>query len=240
MQGPIWYASGAVVQVLLFAVLAIELKKKAPSAHTFLEVVLARYGKGAHIVYLTFSMITNIVSVTMQILLDQISLFSALHHRLSLPCYCWVVALLSTTSLACTQLLYASYCLWVSLYILYSVVLRRHLCLITRELLPNYESSQTCLTQCLYSHTVVIFIIIISFVFTVYGSSPKIGSIGTMYDLLVAASERNPIVDNEQGSLVTMSSLQALIFGIINIVGNFGTVFVDNVSLHHDRKDARR
>jgi len=50
-----------------------------------------------------------------------------------------------------------------------------------------------------------------------------------MYDLLVAASERNPIVDNEQGSLVTMSSLQALIFGIINIVGNFGTVFVDNV-----------
>lgn len=54
------------MQVLLFAVLAIELKKKAPSAHTFLEVVLARYGKGAHIVYLTFSMITNIVSVTMQ------------------------------------------------------------------------------------------------------------------------------------------------------------------------------
>lgn len=62
-------------------------------------------------------------------------------------------------------------------------------------------------------HTVVIFIIIISFVFTVYGSSPKIGSIGTMYDLLVAASERSPIADNEQGSLVTMSSLQALIFG---------------------------
>lgn len=53
-----------------------------------------------------------------------------------------------------------------------------------------------------------------------------------MYDLLVAASERNPIVDNEQGSLVTMSSLQALIFGIINIVGNFGTVFVDNVGFH--------
>lgn len=50
-----------------------------------------------------------------------------------------------------------------------------------------------------------------------------------MYDLLVAASERTPIADNEKGSLVTMSSLQALIFGIINIVGNFGTVFLDNV-----------
>lgn len=63
------------------------------------------------------------------------------------------------------------------------------------------------------SHTVIIFIIIISFVFTVYGTSPQIGSIGTMYDLLVAASIRTPIVDNEQGSLVTMSSLQALFFG---------------------------
>lgn len=49
-----------------------------------------------------------------------------------------------------------------------------------------------------------------------------------MYDLLVAASLKTPIPDNEQGSLVTFSSLQALIFGIINIVGNFGTVFLDN------------
>lgn len=134
MQGPIWYASGAVVQVLLFAVLAIELKKKAPSTHTFLEVVLARYGKGAHIVYLTFSMITNIVSVTMQI--SQIRLayaFCSIHYRLSPPCCFWVVVPSSTTSLECTQSLYASCCLWVSLYILYLVVSRRHLCLITRE-----------------------------------------------------------------------------------------------------------
>lgn len=33
-----WLCSGAVVQVLLFSVLAIELKRKAPNAHTFLEV----------------------------------------------------------------------------------------------------------------------------------------------------------------------------------------------------------
>lgn len=49
-----------------------------------------------------------------------------------------------------------------------------------------------------------------------------------MYDLLTIASTNNPIQDNAQGSLLTMSSTQALIFGIINIVGNFGTVFVDN------------
>lgn len=62
-------------------------------------------------------------------------------------------------------------------------------------------------------HTVVIFIIIISFVFTVYASSPKIGSISTMYDLLTTASAASPIADNQGGSLVTMSSLQALLFG---------------------------
>lgn len=38
VSGPLWYASGAVVQVLLFSVLAIELKRRAPNAHTCLEV----------------------------------------------------------------------------------------------------------------------------------------------------------------------------------------------------------
>lgn len=44
VSGPFWYASGATVQVILFATLAIELKRKAPNAHTFLEVIRARYG----------------------------------------------------------------------------------------------------------------------------------------------------------------------------------------------------
>jgi hypothetical protein len=36
-----------------------------------------------------------------------------------------------------------------------------------------------------------------------------------------------PIADNNEGSYLTMNSLGGLKFGIINIVGNFGTVFVD-------------
>ncbi|KAM0796014.1 hypothetical protein BDR22DRAFT_893702 [Usnea florida] len=44
VSGPFWYASGATVQVLLFATLAIELKRKSPNAHTFREVIKARYG----------------------------------------------------------------------------------------------------------------------------------------------------------------------------------------------------
>lgn len=59
------YASGATVQILLFAVLAIELKRRAPAAHTFLEVIRARYGKLAHIVYFIFGIMTNILVTAM-------------------------------------------------------------------------------------------------------------------------------------------------------------------------------
>jgi Na+/proline symporter len=44
------YASGATVQILLFATIAIELKRRAPNAHTFLEVIKARYGVITHAV----------------------------------------------------------------------------------------------------------------------------------------------------------------------------------------------
>jgi Na+/proline symporter len=53
------------VQVLLFATLAIELKRKSPNAHTFLEVIKARYGVATHAVYITFGLITNILVTAM-------------------------------------------------------------------------------------------------------------------------------------------------------------------------------
>ena len=61
VSGPFWYASGATVQILLFATLAIQLKKKAPAAHTYLEVVKARYGTATHIVFMIFGLATNIL-----------------------------------------------------------------------------------------------------------------------------------------------------------------------------------
>lgn len=61
VSGPFWYASGATVQILLFATLAIELKRRAPNAHTFLEVIKARYGTAAHVVFMVFGLVTNIL-----------------------------------------------------------------------------------------------------------------------------------------------------------------------------------
>jgi hypothetical protein len=60
--------SGATIQVLLFAVLAIEIKRKAPTAHTILEIIQARWGKTAHLVFFVFCLLTNIVVTSMLIL----------------------------------------------------------------------------------------------------------------------------------------------------------------------------
>ena len=43
------FVSGSLC-VWIFAVISLELKYKAPSAHTMLEVVEVRWGKAAHIV----------------------------------------------------------------------------------------------------------------------------------------------------------------------------------------------
>jgi Na+/proline symporter len=65
VSGPFWYASGATVQIILFATLAIELKRRAPNAHTFLEVVKARYGGITHGVFIAFCCMTNILVTSM-------------------------------------------------------------------------------------------------------------------------------------------------------------------------------
>jgi Na+/proline symporter len=51
VSGPFWYASGATVQILLFGILAVEIKRKAPNAHTMLEIIRARWGNTAHKVF---------------------------------------------------------------------------------------------------------------------------------------------------------------------------------------------
>eukprot|EP01018_Ginkgo_biloba_P005332 Gb_35926 [translate_table: standard] len=77
VSGPFWYASGATIQVLLFGIMAIEIKRKAPHAHTVCEIVRARWGFAAHIVFLTFCFLTNII-VTAMLLLGGSAVVNAL------------------------------------------------------------------------------------------------------------------------------------------------------------------
>ncbi|KAL9103197.1 MAG: hypothetical protein Q9163_001724 [Psora crenata] len=188
VSGPFWYASGATVQILLFATLAIELKRRAPNAHTFLEVIRARYGVYAHLVFTVFGLMTNIL-VTAMLLTGGSAVVNSLT---GMP-----------TAAACFLLPVG-----VVMYTIAGGI------------------KATFLTD--YIHTVMILIIIFIFAFTAYSTNENLGSPAKVYDLLVAASERHPVENNSHGSYLTMRSKDGAIFFVINIVGNFGTVFMDN------------
>jgi urea-proton symporter len=68
ISGPFWYAAGATIQVILFSVIAVLVKRRAPTCHTFLEIILARWGKPTHIIFCMFALITNMVVTSMLIL----------------------------------------------------------------------------------------------------------------------------------------------------------------------------
>ena len=187
ISGPFWYAAGASIQVLLFGILAIELKRKAPNAHTFLEIIRARYGDGAHRVFLVFALMTNMI-VTAMLLLGGAAVVNGLTGMdISLAAFLIPIGVM-----------------------IYTLV---------GGLKATFVAD--------YMHTIIIFIVILTFVATVYFVSPVTGGIEGMYEKLVEAARLSPVEGNAAGAYLTMASLGGLIFGIINIVGNFGTVFVD-------------
>lgn len=188
VSGPFWYASGATVQIILFATLAIELKRKAPNAHTFLEAIRARYGAATHGVYIVFGLMTNIL-VTAMLLTGGSAVATSL---------CGV-----PTAAACFLLPVG-----VVLYTMFGGI------------------KATFLTD--YAHTVVILVIIFTFAFTAYATNDILGSPGAVWEKLTVLAERNPVEGNAGGSYLTMRSKEGAIFFVINIVGNFGTVFMDN------------
>ena len=78
-----------------------------------------------------------------------------------------------------------------------------------------------------YSHTLILMIVILYFMFCTYATSPQIGSPSAMYHLLKEAAIKRPVAGNQDGSYLTMKSNFALIFGIIQLCSGSGTVFLD-------------
>lgn len=89
-----------------------------------------------------------------------------------------------------------------------------------------------CLTY-LQVHTVIILVIILIFALTAYATGTELGSPSEVYDRLVQVAATHPVDGNAEGSYLTMRSREGIIFFIINIVGNFGTVFMDNGTNNH-------
>ena len=187
ISGPFWYAAGASIQVLLFGILAIELKRKAPNAHTFLEIIRARYGNGSHKVFLIFALMTNMI-VTAMLLLGGSAVVNGLTGM---------------------DISIAAFLIPVGVMI-YTLV---------GGLKATFVAD--------YMHTIIIFVTILIFVSAVYINTDITGGIDGMYDKLVKAAELTPVEGNAAGAFLTLASAGGLMFGIINIVGNFGTVFVD-------------
>merc|ERR1712209_73506 len=63
ISGPYWYAGGATIQIVLFSILSIMLKTRAPGAKTFLQVIKARFGSRTHQVFCLFAFFTNLIVV---------------------------------------------------------------------------------------------------------------------------------------------------------------------------------
>ncbi|KAJ0112861.1 hypothetical protein Patl1_02612 [Pistacia atlantica] len=189
--------------VLLFGIMAIEIKRKAPYAHTVCEIVKARWGTPAHLVFLGFCFLTNVI-VTAMLLLGGSAVVNALTG---------------------VNIYAASFLIPLGV-IVYTLA---------GGLKATFLAS--------YIHSVIVHVVLVIFVYLVYTASSELGSPSVVYNHLLEVASKSricqepfshdgqscgPVNGNYKGSYLTMLSSGGLVFGIINIVGNFGTVFVDN------------
>jgi len=248
VSGPFWYASGATIQVLLFGILAIELKRRAPTCHTVCELVLARWGHTAHKTFIFFSFLTSIIVTSMLLLGGSATIKAVAGCDLYLTSFLipWGVILYTAagglkatflasyvhTAVIFVILLIMVYTIYVKEYSsddIYTMLEQtvdhsRDECEIIFS--KNYQCTENqalthdcgckaddgtvSLANCLAELT---------------GTGTGNGE--TWYDDDAPRYACGYVGGNRRGSYLTMLSSQGLMFGIINIIGNFGTVFVD-------------
>ncbi|KAG0704551.1 putative urea transporter [Suillus ampliporus] len=85
---------------------------------------------------------------------------------------------------------------------------------------------------CDWTHTIILFAIIYTFIFRAYGTSSEIGSVARMYELLTQAAIDVPVPGNANGSYMTMKSNQGLVFGASALLSGFAGVFCDQGIFH--------
>jgi len=215
VSGPFWYASGATIQVLLFGVLAISLKDIAPSAHTMCEIVRARWGKTAHLTFLFFAFCANIIVTSMLLLggAATVEALTGINYELASFLIPWGV-ILYTSAGGLKATFMASY---LHTMIIFAVLIT----MITIVYVKAYSSDQ------IYDYlaqTVAYTKEECELLFSEDGTAETSFYLGEDGSKQYACGY---VTGNNSGSYLTMLSSDGLMFGIINIVGNFGTVFVD-------------
>jgi Na+/proline symporter len=207
VAGPFWHASGATVQVLLFGVIAIEVKRKAPNAHTVCEIVRARWGAAAHAVFLAFCLATNVI-VTAMLLLGGSAVVNALTgvnvYAASFLIPLGVVVYTLAGGLKATFL--ASY--------IHSLVL--HAVLVVFVFLVYAASPRLGSPRVVYDRLMA--------------------AASAARDCSAPLSHPDqacgPVHGNFKGSYLTMLSSGGLVYGVVTITSGFGAIFADNVRIY--------
>ncbi|SCU98964.1 LANO_0F00320g1_1 [Lachancea nothofagi CBS 11611] len=185
ISGAWLYAVGGTIQITLFAFLALQIKRRAPTAHTVSETVYIRFGKAGHLVYLCYCAATNVM-VSSLLLLGGSQAFAA------------------TTGMHTVA---ASFLLPLTV-VIYTAL---------GGLKATFISD--------WVHTVIIYVILIVTAYTVYCSSPLIGSPGRMWDLLKEAQE---IFPNTSGtSYLSFKDKNMVLLTWSVMLGGLSSVFGD-------------
>jgi Na+/proline symporter len=209
------YASGATIQVLLFGVLAISLKDVAPSAHTMCEIARARWGKTAHLTFLFFGFTANIIVTSMLLLggAATVEALTGMQYELAAFLIPWGV-ILYTSAGGLKATFMASYLHTMIIFVVViTMITIVYIKVYSSDLIYEYLANTVAYTEEQCSN--------------IFSKDGK----GTDSFFLDADGKKQmscgPVAGNVQGSYLTMLSGGGLMFGIINIIGNFGTVFVD-------------
>lgn len=72
-----------------------------------------------------------------------------------------------------------------------------------------------------YLNSVLPFVVILILVTIIYFNNSEIGGISGLFEKLVSLVSANPVQGKAGGAYLTMAFTGALVFGVINIVGNF-------------------
>ena len=250
VSGPFWYASGATIQVLLFGILAIEIKRKCPTAHTMVEIVRSRW-PGAHYTFLFFGFSANLIVTSMLILGGAATINALCGMHTIIASFLIPISVIPYTmygglkSTFLASYIHTSIIFVVLLMMIYTIYVSKFSSDLIWEMLKKTTSYSVSDCKHIFSEDFDGF------------SSPSFNpdaadpadifpelflyaeEDGDLTDCLeddpptctklfaCGGVDGNAGVDADSGSYLTMISLQGLMFGVINIVGNFGTVFCD-------------
>merc|ERR1719209_186324 len=197
ISGPYWYAGGATIQIIIFSILSIMLKTRAPGAKTFLQVIKARFGARTHLVFCTFAFFTNLI-VMMSLTIAGTAVLNSLVADLSPE----LAAMLLAAVIGGYTLIGG---LGATFYVS-------------------------------YFNTALIFMLIIMLMVEVFYNpfgheNNPFGSSNSIFEFVACWKAPETSIGNHGGSYLTFFSSGGLVFGIVNLVGNFGTVFCDQACM---------